>query len=115
MKIIFAVAFLALFCNFAVAKSAVDLCTGEAAIANTIMTSRQNGLPLTDVMASLEKSAAKCTRRSSACDTVAKFTKALAVEAYAQPLFVTQENKQRAIEEFTNDISVSCYNSAGHK
>lgn len=74
---------------------------GDAAAA--IMTSRQNEIPMSNVMK---------TVLSAIPDESAPVFRSIIMMAYDQPSYRTPDNRKRAIDEFRNEIENACYKAA---
>ena len=83
---------------FASALSITSLCPDYGNLAQTIMTVRQSGTPMSTVMSSISNGPAS------------KAAKIMVTMAYSQPMYVVQENKDNAISEFRNKVELVCYN-----
>lgn len=95
MRIILA---LAAFAAFSVqpALASAD-CDAWANLAKEIMTSRQAGVPITDVVALFKR-----------MDGYTADKQRLIFQAYEAPRFQTEEHKQREITEFQNSAYLAC-------
>lgn len=95
MRIILA---LAAFAAFSVqpARASAD-CDAWANLAKEIMTSRQAGVPITDVIALFKR-----------MDGYTADKQRLIFQAYEAPRFQTEEHKQREITEFQNSAYLAC-------
>jgi hypothetical protein len=74
-------------------------CTAFHEIGTTIMTHRQNGVDLSKIL----KVAAEATDKKAGA-----LIKALAVRAYQLPRYQSESYRQRAIQDFANDLTVEC-------
>lgn len=72
------------------------VCILMSQAAERIMARRQDGTPLSDVLNTVKDSA------------LSAFIKALAVHAYGTPRYHTPEYQQRAIDDFRDNILVTC-------
>lgn len=81
---------------------AEDTCSVLSDLAKTIMTKRQDGASMTDMMAIVKD-------RDSAAGQV---TKAMIIGAYEIPAYSTDEVKQRTITDFSNQVALECYKAA---
>ena len=83
----------------AVPAMAEDTCELLSDLAKTIMTKRQDGASMTDMMAIVgdQDSAAS------------KVTKAMIIGAYEVPAYSTDKVKQNAITDFSNQVALECY------
>lgn len=78
------------------AEESVDRCAQPAELAKAIMSARQAGVPLVDVL-KIEPGA-----------DFAELAKMLAIAAYDKPGFSTEQNRKRAIVDFQNDVYLEC-------
>ena len=92
-------------------------CETLANFAQNVMIARQNGVPLTHALQSLEKAKIKFTKLAKTKDekqalivTNTAF-KYITVEAYKTPLYSTDKYKQREVSEFSNKVYLDCLNS----
>lgn len=100
MRIILAAAVLAtLSVRPALARSDCDAWSN---LAKEIMTSRQAGVPITDVIALFKK-----------LDGYTADKERLIFQAYDAPRFQTEEHKQREITEFQNAAYLACARQRG--
>lgn len=72
-------------------------CEGRAELAKQVMSSRQAGVPITDVINLAKES-----------NAYTKATQELILRAYERPRFQTDEHQQREITEFQNEAYVAC-------
>ena len=79
-----------------------ELCPPLATLAMNIMTSRQEGVPLEILKPIVDQIEDKLAQ---------ELTLAILLDAYATPLYNTDEFKNLAITEFGNTVSVACYSS----
>lgn len=80
---------------------AEDFCLQMHNVGKTIMGSRQNGVPLPQLMGLINES------EESLRDPLKEIT----VEAYSQPRYNSKEMQKKAISEFANDLYVQCLKS----
>jgi len=88
-----------LFCGAAFAQDTnteapVDGCTVIGTLAESIMTGRQNGVPMSRMM-------------EVAADN--ELVRAIVIAAYDQPRMSVDRNVQRSIADFQNDVMLQCY------
>jgi hypothetical protein len=75
----------------------VEFCTGYGNLAADIMTHRQNGTPISTVLGVINED-----------ETEAK---AMVMEAFGGTRFHSPSGKQRAVDDFRNDIELRCLQS----
>lgn len=94
-------AIVALFlCASSHAFADAALCRSVESVAKTVMTARQNGRSMSDMMESTSKiQGAK----------IAEMAKSIVKTAYDKPRFTTEEHKQRAIENHGNEWAAQCW------
>lgn len=80
-----------------------EICGATANYAKSVMSSRQNGVSITESISNLNKTLPPGSQRD--------FHKAIAMEAYKETKWVTEENKMNAISEFSNKIYLTCSDS----
>ena len=83
-------------------EGGTDLCKTFSSIAVQIMTARQQGVPMVDVLEIAAQG------KSKEFNTLAK---KLVVSAYEQPRFMTQQNVQRSIDKFRDQVTLDCVKS----
>ena len=93
--------FLAMTFLVPIAASAENACEVISRLARQVMTGRQNGVPLTDMMTGAEQGDAK----------VADLTRAIILAAYEVPRYNTERIKQQEITDFENTVALQCYKS----
>lgn len=74
-------------------------CKELGEFAQLVMEHRQNEVPISTLMANL------------ASIEGSELWRAIVIEAYKQRSFLSPENKDRAINEFRNEIELLCYTS----
>jgi len=79
-------------------------CELYADLAGAVMAARQLRRPFFDVLGNADDSKSPEFRRI--------FTE-IVTQAYETPVFSTEEYRQRAIADFTNDFSVMCFRTLG--
>jgi hypothetical protein len=77
-----------------------NLCSEYSALAREIMKSRQNNVPIEKVYEILKDN---------------KLSIELLKKAHKEPLWATDSNKQKAINEFSNDVFMLCLESLDKK
>lgn len=82
---------------------AEDRCTDLISLANSIMTSRQRGMPIEKVIDIIKDTETK--------EEVKNATIKLIVEAYKEPRYSVKKNQDNAILDFSNRLGVICYGS----
>jgi len=85
---------------FAVSANAADNCTEIAELAKSIMSARQNGVPMVELVGAIKK--------SDTNEALRNFMFALAKHAYSYPHMSVKRNKQRYINEFQNEYYLAC-------
>jgi len=75
-------------------------CMFQAEVAKSVMTSRQAGVPITVAIKSAEAMGAP--------KELKEFFKIVINIAYKRPLYNSQEMKQQAITEFSNEVYLVC-------
>ncbi|WP_217522030.1 hypothetical protein [Vibrio metschnikovii] len=76
-----------------------------------IMEWRQNGVTIVEAMESLED-LNKGNNTSPEHMLIYKIFKSLIIDAYRLPTFTSEANKEKAIEDFANNVANSCYSAA---
>jgi glucose-6-phosphate 1-dehydrogenase len=105
MKKILAIAAL-LFSTSALADKKQDntsLCKTFSSIAVQIMTARQEGVPLVDLLEIAAQG------KSKDLNVIAK---KLVIAAYEEPRFKTPQNVQRTIDKFRDQVTLDCVKNA---
>ena len=74
-----------------------DFCKALGDLAETIMTARQEGASLSDMMGRIKDS------------EIADIQRKIILAAYEEPRWATEETKKEAIEDFRNEIELECY------
>lgn len=82
------------------AVSSDEWCSAVAGLAETIMTKRQEGFSMTDMM--------RVTRDFEAMGDLAR---SMIREAFEGPRYQTREYQDQVIREFTDNWAVACYNT----
>jgi hypothetical protein len=82
---------------------AEDQCRILGELAETIMTKRQNGVDLIEMLDTVE--------RQNSPSEVKNVTKKLIISAYDRGEYSSEEYKQRAIRRFKTKVMVECYKS----
>jgi hypothetical protein len=73
-----------------------DFCTNMYSVGKSVMTARQNGVPLPEMMKLLESTDLVGTMQP------------IIVEAYSHPVYTTQSIRKRTIDEFANSLHLEC-------
>lgn len=82
------------------ANSETDkLCSAAQELAQSIMTARQQGRPLAEMMKIAEGN---------------ELTQLLVLEAYRRPAYRAEENRRQAAVDFGNETGLLCYESTRH-
>ena len=81
------------------ANGADEACFSLGELATTIMTGRQNGVP----MAEMIRAAATADDEGAA-----EVARAMVMDAYNMPRWISEENKIRAAQDFGNDVTAYC-------
>ena len=80
-----------------------DICEALSETAGSIMTARQSGVPLAQMMNMLtEKKPAGATEKDK------RFIEGIVFQAYEQPRFDTEDDKEKAINDFQDTIYLRC-------
>ena len=74
-----------------------ELCEAISSFANTVMASRQDGVSIQRMLATVNGS-----------DTIHRLMKKIIVNAYESPAYSTSSVKQKSITEFENKWTVYC-------
>lgn len=95
-----------LLCAAATSNAATreEVCPEIANLAMTIMTARQLGIPMENLMQAADQDVEQVYE---------DLAKAMIMEAYSAPRYSSEEFQQQAITEFGNAVSVACYSSEG--
>jgi hypothetical protein len=75
-----------------------QVCVSMSDLAETVMTLRQNGVPMTNAMGLAQGADA----------AIRDFVVRLVSNAYEVPQFSVEENKQREIMKFQNQVALEC-------
>lgn len=75
-----------------------DVCVSISEVAEAIMMNRQIGVPLVDMM------------RIAADNQMLRI---LTMEAYKMPRFNGEEHQERAVQDFTDRVTLECYKQVG--
>tara|TARA_Y100000768_G_C23933923_1_gene661608 strand:+ start:464 stop:784 length:321 start_codon:yes stop_codon:yes gene_type:complete len=85
--------------TFSISEEAMNLCSSFRDMAETIMTNRQNNLSMSGMMEiAMEQD-----------DSVKDIAMTIIVEAFEQPAYSSESNKQNAVAEFSNNVYLECY------
>lgn len=76
-----------------------DTCAAMQRLAKSIMTARQNGFAMSDMMSKSD---------ASGDAIVKKLDESLIIYAYSLPRYSTNEMQQKSIEDFGNDTYLQC-------
>lgn len=74
-----------------------ESCSSLGGLAESIMTARQSAVPMQELMALLEGD-----------DAIPDFARTLAIDAYEQPAFHSEEARKKSIVEFQNKVYLDC-------
>ncbi len=77
-----------------------DKCKTLGKLAESIMTIRQSGLPLSDMMEKIDNGFEKSN---------SKIARNLTISAYKKFHFSVQDSRKRAAKEFRTEIELKCY------
>lgn len=83
-----------------IAEEQRDPCLWVSNIAERIMKSRQNEVPMAKIMGVVSG--------GEAPDEMKKIMKDMVIDAYETPAFSTDTNKAKAISQFQNDMYLGC-------
>lgn len=72
-------------------------CDAIGILAKSVMSARQGGVPMQDILSN-----------GVGSKKVSELTRLLAMAAYDQPRFSTEEHQERAITEFQNQMYLAC-------
>lgn len=78
-----------------------DICPIYEELAEKIMTARQYGMRISDVLSADEKESPEFTRAF----------RPMVFKAYESPAYSTDERRQDAIREYGQEVALSCYRS----
>lgn len=84
--------------------SVQELCETFGQVAEQIMTDRQSGEPMSELMAHYTQTENNDTNG---------LTRAMIIDAYNQPAYRTQEMQTYEISNFRNNVELVCYESFG--
>ena len=85
------------------AQSDDDLCKSLGELGASFMRARQGGIPLSDVLNVFPESPDEDT---------GEVARKIAIAAYEQPRYSTEENQLQVISEFRDAIELVCYKKA---
>ena len=88
--------------SLAIGATADDVCRSYGELAEKIMTLRQRGVSLSELIDSLAKTEDEDTN---------KVTRSMILSAYEQPQYGTAEYQKAKAGEFKNNIELFCYQS----
>ena len=80
------------------AETVTETCVEIALLGEGVMMARQEGKSLTAMVAFMEENLPGVD-----------FARQMVLDAYEVPRFNTEENKQRAVEDFANEMSRMCF------
>jgi hypothetical protein len=83
------------------ARAETSFCKQVETLAESVMTARQKGVPLSKIIEIAEE--------SEIGDTI----RAMAMEAYSGPAYSTREYQDRKIRQFTDDWYLACLRKLG--
>lgn len=81
-----------------------DMCVSVSEFAKSIMERRQNGESITDIIGILDKARSE----HSTPETIYNAANNIILKAFDKPLYSSDEYKQKAIIEFSNQTYISC-------
>lgn len=85
-----------------------ELCKVIGSGSEAIMTGRQNGVPLSDMMAPITK--------MDQADPLTIFMRDATMTAYEEPHWSTEKSQAKAIQDFRSEMELKCYQAfAGAK
>jgi len=79
-----------------------DACTVFGELAASVMTARQNGVPLSRVLGVMEQEG----------DTN-DLLREIIMGAYEKMRFATPSNQQRAVDDYRNEVETTCFRAMG--
>lgn len=79
-----------------------EWCSTVAYLAGSIMSSRQNGIALDDILKAID---------GSGSERIRDVSRGMVLDAYEAPRYSTENAKQREITEFKNKWQLSCIKS----
>ena len=85
------------------AQSDDEVCKSLGDLGSTFMKARQKGIPLSDLVKVFPESSDNYT---------AEVARKLAIAAYEQPRYSTEENQLQVVSEFRDAIELACYKKA---
>ena len=78
-----------------------DNCAKLGELAGSVMSARQAGVPMSKIMAIARQD-----------ESISKLLTAIVIAAYEAPQFSVEENRQRRVASFKNEIMLECYKAA---
>lgn len=78
-------------------------CAASASFAGLIMVGRQNGVPIADLM----------ENHSKDNDTASREHRKIIIYAYDRPRMNHEENQDKLVKDFENEVYLACYKQAG--
>lgn len=93
-----------LIISFAYVVRANETCDEVDSIAKTIMTHRQNGVAMKDLIHAIDR----VPVNTPAYNVVRKIVESMISLAYEYPMYSTEEFKQQAITDFRNNAYKAC-------
>lgn len=82
---------------FSAVAFAADLCESSAGMAYSVMIARQNGVPLSKVLAVVPPD-----------EPAASIVKDIVMQAYSTPRYSHEDNRVEAAENFRDTVHVAC-------
>lgn len=83
-----------------VAEEQRDPCLWVSNLAERIMKSRQNEVPMAKIMGVVSSGEAPAEMR--------KIAKSMVIDAYESPAYSVEENKAKAVSKFQNEMYLAC-------
>ena len=79
-----------------------EWCSTVANLAGSMMSSRQNGVALDDILKAIG---------ANKSESIRKISRFMVIDAFEKPLYLTEDAKQREIKEFKNRWQLTCIKS----
>lgn len=89
----------------AMSQTADEICIAVGDLAESIMTARQNGTAMSDLMVALSG--------SGAAEEYVNLSRTMVRDAYAIPRMHVPENQRRKVQDFRAGIESECYSAIG--
>jgi len=114
-KIIMVAVVFSLVTAFSAKEAGADdyLCVAIGGLSKDIMRARQAGVEMAKVMAIADSLGSKdyTEEESLAVKELSTMLKRLTISAYSMPRMLTDDGKERAISDFSNDASLGCFSN----